>query len=116
MSIGNLTSSYGFSTKVYTGSTISDRFTATASNQQRIDFLTKGGAEAHLNSFTIEADSADLYFSIITPGMKSNYDFSNDPVFFVPANEKMSFSGLDVIGIKFSNATGARYFIQGMGF
>ena len=103
-----------WASKVYNGAPIADRFTATESNQQIVLFLDKEGNMAHLNSMTIEADGTDLYFSIVTEGaLKAGYDFTGDPVLCCKAGETFFIGGLKVNGIKFSNNTGARYYIQG---
>ena len=114
MGIGNLIASSAWSSKVFTGSVIADRFTATTSNQQTVLFLDKDGKQSHLNSFMIEADASDLYFTPIRNiGNPSTFNYVGEPVFVCKSGETLSVGGFECIGVKFSNASGARYFIQG---
>lgn len=116
MAIGELTSSYGYSSLKYTGGVIGSRFSTTTVNQQLVNFLTSEGNTAFCNAVTIEAGASDLYFALMTSNMKTSASFTDAPVYFVPAGETMSVSGLSIKGIKFANNLGAQYYIQGIGY
>jgi hypothetical protein len=124
MSIGVLTSSRGFSSLAYTGSPVTDRFTATTEGQELILFRPKDYVEgendkiARCNSVLIEADGVDLYLTVVRGDIKDieNFDFTGEPVYYVPAGESRNISGLAIQGIKLSNALGARYFIEALSY
>lgn len=121
MSIGMLTSGQPYSTLKYTGAEITDRFSETTTNQELLKFQDKEGNDLTLNTITIEADTVDLYFTIWVKPKKSTktietHDFIDDAVYICPAGESRNISGLGAGGIKFSNDSGARYFIQGMSY
>lgn len=105
-----------FSTLKYTGSAITNRFSTTTGNQEKVIFLDEAGTNLACQSLTIEAGAADLYFVPIESGVDhSTQNFNNDPVYFVAAGEKISISGISIIGLQFANALGAQYFVQGFG-
>ena len=113
MSIGSLLSSNSFSTLKHTGSTIASPFVTTTQNQQLVTLTDEAGAIMRANAVTITAGSSDLYVSFL--GKNDNiatYNWINDPVFYIPANTSMSFNGLSITHIKFSNASGVQYLIQ----
>ena len=113
MSIGSLLSSGNFSSLKHTGSVISSPFVTTTQNQQMITLTDKAGNTMRANSVTITAGTSDLYVSF--SGLNVNigtYSWTNDPVFYIPAETSMSFNGLSISHIKFSNASGAQYLIQ----
>ena len=118
--IGTLTSNKGWSSIKFTGSPIASRFINTSSDQELVKFLDKTGEKIiPCNSITIEADSADLYFSVwrFSKGEDpDNFDFTDEPVFYVPAGESVNISGLGIGAIKFANASGTGYFIQGLSY
>lgn len=118
MSIGTLTSAYVVSTIKYTGSPIVSKLTATTVNQQKVLFQRAGQGTARCNAFTIQAGEQELYFTVINAEMfkNENYDYTNEPVIVCPANQSISVSGVEAYGIKFSNASGANYYVMGVGF
>lgn len=100
-----------FSTLKYNGSPVVDRFTGTTQNQQLVLFTDINGNALQLNSITVEADNSDLYFTIVNDLTNTNY--TNMPVMYCPNGDTVTIVGIPMRGVKFSNATGARYFIQG---
>lgn len=126
MAIGTLSSNSGWSSVKFNGTPVTDRFIATTENQEFVPLVSYSDATklASLNSITITADDSDLYFSVLrkdSPKSRlvsegESFDFTDEPVFFVEAEDSITLSGLGISGIKFSNNSGARYFIQGMAF
>ena len=115
--IGTLSSSNSVSSIKFTGSAIASPFVTTTSNQQIVTLTGKGGNVLRANAVTISAGSADLYVSLSKFNENlASYVWTNDPVFYIPAETSMSFNGLEVSHIRFSNASGAQYLIQAFTF
>lgn len=114
---GELYASSVFSTLKYTGSAITNRFYTTVANQELILFVDKTGSQKYCNSITVEADTTDIYF---TPVRKmenpSTFVYTNEPVLVVLAGEKMTLVGVELMGIKLSNALGAKVLVTGTTF
>lgn len=108
-------SSYPYSSLKYTGSAITNRFSTTTQNQELVRFYKPNGTDiTTCNTITVEADTVDLYFSVVPQNVQLS--FTNEPVYFVRAGEVITVSGISMTGIKFSNALGAKYYIQGLGY
>lgn len=115
MGIGILSSNSGVSSIKFTGSPIASRFVTTDANQKLITLTSKDGKVLQANSVTISAGTSDLYFSVrSTDENIASYVWTNDPVFFCAADESVTISGLSISHIKFSNNSGAQYFIQAL--
>jgi len=115
--IGTLSSSNSFSSIKFTGSAIASPFVTTTSNQQIVTLTGKGGNILRANAVTITAGTADLYVSLSKYNENlASYAWTNDPVFYIPAETSMSFNGLEVSHIRFSNNSGAQYLIQAFTF
>lgn len=109
-------SGYGFSSIKYTGVPVVNRFLTTQSNQELVTLLSKDNKIISSSSITIEAGNSDLYFSIKDKGVDiNNYDWEDDPVYFCAADTSVTISGISISYIKFSNNSGAQYFIQALG-
>jgi hypothetical protein len=62
----------------------------------------------------IEAGNADLYFTVLPTRTNPNtFDFTDEPVLFVPEGDKLVVSGMGMMGIKISNGAGVSLFMQG---
>lgn len=117
MAIGTLSSSQAFSSMKHTGSVIASPFVTTTTNQQRIDLVAKDGKPMKANAVTITAGTADLYVSFTSlKSEPSSYSWIDEPVYYIPAEGSVSFNGLEIAHIKFSNASGAQYLIQAFGY
>ena len=119
MAIGVLSSSKSYSSLKFGTEAISNRFSTTTEDQEMVKFLGEDGTLVRCNAISITAGAGDLYFAVckefqLVDG--ANYDFSNAPVYYVPAGGTLEIKGLEISGLKFNNASGASYFIQGMAY
>jgi len=111
MSIGELYSSSVWSTLKYTGSAIVSRFYTTLANQELILFLDKEGKQIRVNSLTVESESVDVYLTIVRNfDNPSAFVYTDEPVLVVKAGETLNITGVEILGIKLSNALGTKLF------
>jgi len=123
MANGQIASNGTYSSLKYTGSAIASRFSATTVNQELIIFKDKTDNDnVTCNSINVTAGTQDLFFSIlpskanIAPTELSEFDFTDSFVFFVEAESSITVSGVSMGGVKFSNTSGAQYYITGLSY
>ena len=118
MSIGTLSSNQTWSSIKYDGTEPTTKFTATTTDQELILFESKEDPTKLrvCNSVVLASNADPLYFSLLLDYMKEDHDFTDDPVYVLDAEDTITLNAIAIKGIKFSNATGAEYYIAGFGY